>query len=120
MPRSRKLHQPTRQRTGNPNRIRHRHCVKLQQPAGSDRRTERTGSAGGMEAAPLIAVLRRTADAVHYLEASNDRGDQVTPAAALFLRYSKRGRQQRRARMHAGAGPGQVVRLESMGQRTIG
>ena len=65
-------------------------------------------------------MLGRAPDADHDLGAGDDRGDEFAPAASALLGKRKRGGQQRRAGMHAGTRPGQIVHLEGMCERAVG
>ena len=94
--------------------------VEAHQPPAGDRRAERAGGAGRVEAAALVAVLGRAPDPDHDLGAGDEGGDQLAPADAALLRHGKAGREQGRARMHAGARPGEIVHLEGMGEAAVG
>ena len=73
-----------------------------------------------MKAARLVGMAGGAADADHHLGAGDEGGDQRAPADAALLRHRKPRRQQRRARMHAGARAGEIVEFERMRQRAIG
>ena len=73
-----------------------------------------------MEAATLVVMLSRAADADHDLGAGNDRRDELAAALSALLRDRECRRQQRCARMHAGTWPGQIVHLEGMRERAVG
>ena len=97
-----------------------RSASKSHQLAARNRGAERAGGAGRVEAAALVAVLRGAPDADHDLGAGDDGGDQFAPADAALLGDGEAGRQQGRARMDAGARPGQIVHLEGVRQCAVG
>ena len=73
-----------------------------------------------MEAARLVGVLGGAPDADHHLGAGHEGGEEIAAREAALLRDREAGREQDRARMHAGAGLGEVVELEGVRQRPIG
>ena len=114
------LHQPAGERAGNAERVAHMLGVEAHQSPAGDRRAERAGRAGRVEAAALVAVMGRAPDADHDLGARDEGGDQLAAADAALLRHGKAGREQGRARMHAGARPGEIVHLEGMRETAVG
>ena len=94
--------------------------IESHQPSARNRAAEWAGGTGRVEAAALVAVLRRAPDADHHLGTGDDGGDQRAAADAALLGDRKAGRQQRCAGMHAGARPGQIVHLEGMRERAVG
>jgi len=88
--------------------------------AGGDRPAERAGGARRMKAAGLVGVPGRAADPDHDLVAGDKGGDQRPAVGAAFLGYGESRRQYGGAGMSAGAGPGQAVELEGMGESAIG
>jgi hypothetical protein len=114
------LQQSAAQRPGNAERVGHRRRIEPQQMAGRDCPAERPGSARRVETAGLVGVPGCAADPDHHLVAGDKGGDQRAAIGALFLGDGESGRQHGGAGMRAGAGPGQAVELEGMGERAIG
>ena len=73
-----------------------------------------------MEAADFVAVLGGTPDPDHDLGAGDEGSEQLAAADPALLRDREPRRQQRGARVHAGARPGEVVHLEGMRERAVG
>src|SRR5215470_14970532 len=71
-------------------------------------------------AAPNGPVVPGAPDADHRFGAGDEGGDQLAPADAALLRNGEAGSEQGRARMHAGARPGQIVHLEGVRERAVG
>jgi hypothetical protein len=117
---AREFQQTAAQRPGNAERIGHCPRIEPQQMAGRDRRAKRAGRARRMKAAGLVGVARRAPDPDHHLVAGDKGGDQGPAFGAAFLGDGESRRQNGRAGMRAGAGPGQAVKLESMGECAIG
>jgi hypothetical protein len=88
--------------------------------AGSDRRAEWAGRARRVKAACLVGVPGGAPDPDHHLVAGDKGGDQRPAVGAAFLGYGESRRQYGGAGMSAGAGPGQAVELEGMGESAIG
>ena len=88
--------------------------------AGRDRPAERAGRARRVKAARLVGVAGGAADPDHHLVAGDKGGDQRPAVGAAFLGDGESRRQYGRAGMGAGAGPGQAVELEGMGERAVG
>jgi hypothetical protein len=67
--------------------------LETHQLTARDCGTERAGGARRMEAATLVAVLRRAPDADHELSAGDDGEDQVAAGPSAFLGERKSGGQ---------------------------
>ena len=119
-PRAGEFHQPAGQRSRDAKRVLHVRGVEAHQPPAGDRRAERAGGAGRVETATLVAVVGCAPDPDHDLGAGEEGGNQLASAVAALLRHGKAGSEKSRARMHAGARPGEIVHLESMGEAAVG
>ena len=87
-------------------------------PAGN-RAAKRPGIAGRVKAALFVGVAGGAADPHHDLAAGDKCRNQRAPAKPLLLGDRQCRRHQGRARMNPGAGPGQAVEFEGMGERTV-